>query len=61
MCLICIDLEREKLTSLEARKNLGEIYTSMEKEHIYEVIKRIWQREDKEFKDFQDYMRTCEG
>tara|TARA_R110002020_G_scaffold19158_9_gene66583 strand:- start:661 stop:858 length:198 start_codon:yes stop_codon:yes gene_type:complete len=64
MCLICIDLEREKLTSREARQNLGESYTSMENNHIIEVLKKIWKQEDKEIEKlnlgFEAYMRDCD-
>tara|TARA_R100000008_G_scaffold24564_1_gene13244 strand:- start:311 stop:502 length:192 start_codon:yes stop_codon:yes gene_type:complete len=62
MCLICIDLQKQKLSSFEARRNLGEIYTTLDNDHIIEVLKEIWRREDAEFqkKDFNEYMRTCE-
>ena len=62
MCLICIDLQKQKLTSFEARRNLGEIHTTLDKDHIIEVLKEIWRREDAEFqnKDFNEYMRACE-
>ena len=48
MCLICAELKKDKLTSFEARRNLGELYTTMEKEHIHEVLKLIWNKEDQE-------------
>jgi hypothetical protein len=60
MCLICIDLDRQKLSSKEARRNLGEVYTTMETKHVYEVIKKIWRQEDKEYKDFEKYIKTCD-
>ena len=46
MCLICSQLESNKLTSAEARTNLGELYTELDKEHIHEILKLIWQKED---------------
>ena len=58
MCLICIDLERQKLTSNEARRNLGEVFEKMEEEHILEVIEKIWVQEDREF---DEYMEVCES
>ena len=58
MCLICIDLERQKLTSVEARRNLGEVFEKMEEEHIIEVIEKIWVQEDREF---NEYMEVCES
>jgi len=48
MCLICAELKKDKLTSFEARRNLGELYTTMEKEHVHEVLKLIWNKEDQE-------------
>jgi hypothetical protein len=46
MCLICSQLKNNKLTSAEARANLGELYTELDKEHIHEILKLIWQKED---------------
>ena len=68
MCLICIDLDRERLTSKEARRNLGETYTSMDKDHVIEVLRKIWEQEDKETNKkinmydvgFEAYMRDCD-
>jgi hypothetical protein len=48
MCLICAQLESNKLTHSEARANLGELYTELDKEHVHEVLKLIWQKEDEE-------------
>ena len=48
MCLICTELKKDKLTSFEARRNLGELYTTIEKDHIHEVLKLIWNKEDQE-------------
>ena len=58
MCLICAELKQNKLTSLEARRNLGELYNNMEKDHIHEVLRLIWDKEDKEEqtkKEEEDY------
>ena len=68
MCLICIDLNRERLTSKEARRNLGESYASMDKDHVIEVLRKIWKQEDKEANKeinmydvgFEAYMRDCD-
>ena len=46
MCIICVDLQKDKLTWREARRNLGEVHTKLEKDHIVESIKRIWEKED---------------
>ena len=49
MCLICVDLEKDKMTWIEARQNLGETYTEITKEHTLEVLKLIWKKEDEDF------------
>jgi hypothetical protein len=49
MCLICVDIQKDKLTSLEARRNLGEIGPTIPKEHKLEVLKLIWEKEDQEY------------
>ena len=48
MCLICVELQKNKLTSHEARRNLGELFEDMDKEHVKEVLKLIWNKEDEE-------------
>ena len=54
MCLICVELTKEKLTSTEARRNLGEMYVGMQKDHILEVLKKIWKKEDQEDQEYWD-------
>ncbi len=49
MCLICVELQRNKLTSLEARNNLNEMQESIEKDHRIEVLRLIWWKEDEEW------------
>ena len=46
MCIICVDLQKNKLTWKEARRNLGEVYTNLEKDHILKILKLIWEKED---------------
>ena len=48
MCLICANLREDKLSSIEARSNLNELYTSLPKKHIMDVLKLIWKKEDAE-------------
>ena len=48
MCLICADIDNGKINAIEARRNLGEMYVSMEKKHILETLKKIWSLEDSE-------------
>jgi len=54
MCLICTQIIQDKLTVKEARHNLGELYLNMDKEHIHEVLKLIWQKEDEEYESLSD-------
>ena len=49
MCIICVDLAKDKLTPLEARNNLGEMRNSIEKDHRLEVLKLIWKKEEEEY------------
>ncbi len=48
MCLICADINNGRISAIEARRNLGEMYVSMEKKHILETLKKIWKLEDAE-------------
>jgi len=48
MCIICIDLTRNKLTSREARRNMFEMRSQIEDEHRVEVLAKIWEKEDNE-------------
>ena len=41
MCLICEDLEKDKMTWKEARQNHSETYTQIPKEHTLEILKLI--------------------
>ena len=57
MCLICIEIQKDKLTSSEARRNLEETHETMEKEHIFEVLKLIWKKEDQEQEKMWDWYK----
>lgn len=48
MCIICVELTKDKLTSLEARRNLGEMKNSIEENHRLEVLKLIWKKEEEQ-------------
>jgi len=54
MCLICVDIAKGRLTSMEARSNLKEVYQTMTREHIYEVVKLVWKKEDEEYESIKD-------
>jgi len=54
MCLICAELSKNTLTVEEARRNLGEIYTDMTKDHVREILQLIWQKEDEQYESIKD-------
>ena len=41
MCLICIDFDRGALKLREARRALGEMRASLDREHVKEVEKKL--------------------
>jgi hypothetical protein len=49
MCIICVDLTKDKLTSMEARNNLKEMSSEIEEDHKLELLNLIWKKEDEEF------------
>ena len=55
MCLICSELLKDKLTAMEARRNLEEVYKDMGREHVYDLLHLIWQKEDEERNDVSYY------
>jgi len=55
MCLICVDLQKDKITSKEARSNLNELHSTMEKDHVYKVLQLIWRKEDDEYAEEYDF------
>ena len=44
MCIICVELEKDKLTIEEARRNLGEMWSSLD-DHAKEVVAFINEKE----------------
>jgi hypothetical protein len=54
MCLICAELSKNTLTVEEARRNLGEMYTDMTKDHVREILQLIWQKEDEQYESIKD-------
>ena len=48
MCIICVELSKNKLTPREARRNLGEMIHVIDEEHRLEVLRNIWKAEDEE-------------
>lgn len=61
MCIICIDLEKERLTVAEARRNFGEMSVFLG-EHAKEVEEMISKLEiNMDLKKFLDDMEELEG
>ena len=54
MCIICVELEKNKLTVQEAWRNLGEVQNSMDKEHVEEVVDLIWSKLHSRTSDIED-------
>ena len=48
MCLICVELIRNRLTAREARVNLREMRATLDDDHLDEVKKKIVEQEKKE-------------
>lgn len=48
MCLICVDISKNMLTVKEARSNLEETWSSLDQDHVHEVLQLIWKKEDEE-------------
>ena len=55
MCVICVELTKDKLTSDEARRNLGEMRETIDKGHRMEVLREIWKKEDEEILESEIY------
>ena len=54
MCLICVELKKNNLTSIEARQNLKEMREAIEEDHRLEVLRSIWDKEDEEYDSMID-------
>ena len=44
MCIICVQLDKETLTTREAWRNLNEMKSSMDEEHTIEVMDKLWDK-----------------
>ena len=44
MCIICVGIEKETLTTREAWRNLNEMKSSMDEEHTMEVMDKLWDK-----------------
>tara|TARA_Y100001938_G_C8092476_1_gene435910 strand:- start:1708 stop:1899 length:192 start_codon:yes stop_codon:yes gene_type:complete len=61
MCIICVELQKNKLTSFEARSNLREIGPTIQEDHRMEVLQLIWDKEDEETNNFGVEETECVG
>jgi len=59
MCLICVELAKGKLTSLEARRNFRELKSSLDDHHRLEILELIWKKEEDE--SYYDSYNNYEG
>ena len=41
MCIICVDLQRERMTWREAERALGEMIVTLDADHVTEVRENI--------------------
>lgn len=60
MCLICVELTKNKLTANEARRNLEEMHEDLDKEHIFEILRAIWKKEDEEGDSFDVWFSSSD-
>ena len=54
MCIICIQLEKDKLTAHEAHRNLSEMKEALPEEHIQEVEEAIYNKLFARTSEFED-------
>ena len=48
MCLICVEFQKGKLTTFEAKRNLREMHSSVGVDHVLEALKLIEDVDDLE-------------
>ncbi|MBL8740597.1 MAG: hypothetical protein JNK04_05880 [Myxococcales bacterium] len=48
MCLICVDFEKGKLTTKEARRALGEMAATLDPDHVAELEQKLEEAEAEE-------------
>ena len=65
MCIICIELEKNKITPLEAQRSLAEMAFDLDLQHFLEVEEKIQEIQNKN--DFisllkeDDTTKSCSG
>ena len=64
MCNICVEIQKGKLTSKEARSNMFELREQLDEEHRLEVLRQIWKKEEieeeEEFNELLEWLRDQE-
>ena len=51
MCIICIEIDRDKIRFKDAIRNLREMYLVIDRGHVDEVVKKVLDLETKENKE----------
>ncbi len=57
MCVICLDIEKNKITSKDAQWALIEMANELDEEHYYEVLEKIEHLEAKD--DFKKLLSAA--
>ena len=58
MCIICIEIEKNRLTGMEASRNLSEMVDTIDEEHYDEVIEKV---NDLFYKEYLEFCEFCPG
>ncbi len=64
MCIICIDIEKNLLSPFEARRNLTEMFDSLELNHIKDVqdkISELIERQINEYDEIEEEICETSG
>ena len=48
MCIICIEIDKDRLTFLEAQRNVGEMWEGIDRHHRDDVVKKLIELEKRE-------------
>jgi hypothetical protein len=61
MCIICVELDKNKLSPWEAKRNLREMSSSLELNHIKAVEDKISELIEQEIEDYDENQEeSCE-
>jgi len=63
MCIICVELEKNRLTLLEARRNYGEMVDSIDESHREELEKKLYPDTiyDEEYYEYFNFIKGTNG